>query len=87
MSSTVAKQCCPDGLFLHIPKIPILMHIMRPWDVKFWDVSRPFGIFLWQYWYIFPRFGLLYQEKSGNPVPKPTLRTLMCGWLTLPNLL
>jgi hypothetical protein len=21
-------------------------------------------------WYIFPRFGILYQEKSGNPVLK-----------------
>jgi hypothetical protein len=21
-------------------------------------------------WYIFPRFGMLYQEKSANPVPK-----------------
>jgi hypothetical protein len=23
-------------------------------------------------WYIFPRFGILYQEKSGNPVPDTT---------------
>jgi hypothetical protein len=22
---------------------------------------------LWSFWYIFPRFGILYQEKSGNP--------------------
>jgi hypothetical protein len=21
------------------------------------------------FWYIFPRFGILYQEKSGNPAP------------------
>jgi hypothetical protein len=21
-------------------------------------------------WYIFPRFGMLYYEKSGNPVPQ-----------------
>jgi hypothetical protein len=21
----------------------------------------------WQFWYIFSRFGFLYQEKSGNP--------------------
>jgi hypothetical protein len=20
-------------------------------------------------WYVFPRFGMLHQEKSGNPVP------------------
>jgi hypothetical protein len=35
---------------------------------------QPFGIFLWPFgtlvviWYIFPRFGKLCQEKSGNPV-------------------
>jgi hypothetical protein len=22
-------------------------------------------------WYIFPRFGMLYQEKSGNPAHNP----------------
>jgi hypothetical protein len=26
----------------------------------------PFGIFM-VIWYIFPRFGMLHQEKSGNP--------------------
>jgi hypothetical protein len=24
---------------------------------------------MWAFWYIFPRFGMLYQEKSGNPDP------------------
>jgi hypothetical protein len=35
---------------------------------------RPFGILyvwplgiLWQFWYIFSRFRLLHEEKSGNP--------------------
>jgi hypothetical protein len=34
----------------------------------------PFGLLtailyiLWPFWYIFSRFGTLYQEKSGNPV-------------------
>jgi hypothetical protein len=34
---------------------------------------RPFGIFLWPFgnvvvfWHIFPRFGILCLEKSGNP--------------------
>jgi hypothetical protein len=23
---------------------------------------------LWYFWYIFPVFGMLYHEKSGNPV-------------------
>jgi hypothetical protein len=31
-----------------------------------WDISWPFdnGVVIW---YIFPRFGILCQEKSGNP--------------------
>jgi hypothetical protein len=28
--------------------------------VTIWSILRPFGIF-------FPRFGILHQEKSGNP--------------------
>jgi hypothetical protein len=30
------------------------------------NILRPFGIFV-VIWYIFPRFGILDQEKSGNP--------------------
>jgi hypothetical protein len=36
------------------------------------DILRPFGIFCGHFgyfmviWYIFPRFGMLYKEKSGN---------------------
>jgi hypothetical protein len=47
----------------------------------FWYILWPFGIFyghlvyifyghlvyFWSIWYIFSRFGMLYQEKSGNP--------------------
>jgi hypothetical protein len=32
-----------------------------------WSILRPFGIF-GAIWYIFSRFGILYLEKSGNPV-------------------
>jgi hypothetical protein len=38
-----------------------------------WSVLRPFVIFyghlvqLVVFWYSFSRFGILYQEKSGNP--------------------
>jgi hypothetical protein len=39
-----------------------------------WNILRSFDIgILWQFgnavviWYIFPRFGILCQEKSGNP--------------------
>jgi hypothetical protein len=31
-----------------------------------WNMLWPFGIFP-QFWYIFTRFGMLCQEKSGNP--------------------
>jgi hypothetical protein len=38
-----------------------------------WSILRPFGIvcghlaYVMVIWYVFPRFGMLYQEKSGNP--------------------
>jgi hypothetical protein len=47
-----------------------------------WSILRPFGLFyghliyfvaIWNIyvhmviWYIFPRFGMLHQEKSGDP--------------------
>jgi hypothetical protein len=31
-------------------------------------ILRSFGIIFGD-WYIFSRFGMLYQEKSGNPAP------------------
>jgi hypothetical protein len=39
-----------------------------------WNILQTFGIFydrLVQFvlvWYIFPGFGIMYKEKSGNPV-------------------
>jgi hypothetical protein len=41
-----------------------------------WSILLPFHIFyghlvcLWSFWYIFSRFGMVYQENSGNPVPE-----------------
>jgi hypothetical protein len=41
-----------------------------------WSILRQLEIFYGRLvyfvvaWYIFPRFGILYQEKSGNPDPK-----------------
>jgi hypothetical protein len=38
-----------------------------------WSILRPFGVFYDHLvhfvfiWYIFPAFGIMYQEKSGNP--------------------
>jgi hypothetical protein len=32
-----------------------------------WHFWVPFWFILWSFWYIFTRFGILYQEQSGNP--------------------
>jgi hypothetical protein len=38
------------------PFYGLLLHFMDTWYVQFVVI-----------WYIFPRFGILYEEKSGNP--------------------
>jgi hypothetical protein len=41
-----------------------------------WDILSPFGTFCIHLvhfvfiWYIFSGFGIMYQEKSGNPGPE-----------------
>jgi hypothetical protein len=46
---------------------------MLVYFMAIWYILWPFGIFCVHFvyfmviWYIFPRFGTLYQEKSGNP--------------------
>jgi hypothetical protein len=43
-------------------------------SLAIWNILLPFITILWPFgnlvaiWYIFQRFGLLCQEKSGNPV-------------------
>jgi hypothetical protein len=37
-----------------------------------WYILWPFGNSV-VIWYIFPRFGILCQEKSGNPARDPTI--------------
>jgi hypothetical protein len=57
------------------PKIPIWLNFGRSCNGRCWSILwpfgigilRPFGIF-YGYLVYFPRFGMLYQEKSGNPV-------------------
>jgi hypothetical protein len=46
-----------------------------------WYILLPFGLpILWPFgnleaiWYVFPRFGILCQEKSGNPVCRHFIR-------------
>jgi hypothetical protein len=48
-----------------------VMDFRRCWVITLplWYILRPFGI-----WYIFPHFGLLDLEESGNPDPKPRFR-------------
>jgi hypothetical protein len=38
------------------------------YNTAIWYILWPFGN-LAAIWYIFPRFGILCQEKSGNPDP------------------
>jgi hypothetical protein len=52
---------------------------LGPWNGNVWYILWPFGIYygylvhFWPFsklvaiWCIFPRFGILCQEKSGNP--------------------
>jgi hypothetical protein len=35
-----------------------------------WDILYPF-VTLWYIWYIFSGFGIMFQEKSGNPAHDP----------------
>jgi hypothetical protein len=42
------------------------------------SILQPNGIF-YGHWYIFPRFGILYRLKSGNPAPGINLTKLHFG--------
>jgi hypothetical protein len=66
--------------FIFRPKISIWAYFCRPWNGKFdyflmaiLVLLGPFGAFYLHLvyfeviWYIFSRFGMLEQEKSGNP--------------------
>jgi hypothetical protein len=65
--------------FIFRPKIPIRVNFGGPWNGKGWYILWPFGIYhghLVHFWlfvnlmaicHLFPRFGTLCQEKSGNP--------------------
>jgi hypothetical protein len=56
--------------------------ILWPLEIFFsaiWYILLPFGNLV-VVWYIFPRFGIFYQQKSGNPVsisgPDQPVKTL-----------
>jgi ABC-type uncharacterized transport system permease subunit len=58
-SSGILRRTVEWKMLLNIPVI--------------WHILQAFGYILWAFgyvvviWYIFTRFGILYQEKSGNP--------------------
>jgi hypothetical protein len=53
----------------------VLPWTMLVYFMVLWSIFRPVGIFYGHLayfliiWYISPRFGMLYQEKSGIPAP------------------
>jgi hypothetical protein len=64
----------PDGIFSNQKTNLAIFWWVLQWKVlvyfmAIWNILLPFAIFyVWlQIWFIFSRFGMLYQEKSGNP--------------------
>jgi hypothetical protein len=54
---------CPFGLFyVHLVYFTAIWSILRPLEIFYGRLVYSVAI-----WYIFPRFGILYQKKSGNP--------------------
>jgi hypothetical protein len=55
---------------------------MLAYFMAIWNLLRPYGIFLWHLiysvgiWYILAHFGMLHDEKSGNPGTDPQLSLL-----------
>jgi hypothetical protein len=67
-SASVAKWC----IFKPIMTVWVNFEVPcneRYWYIlwSFWYILRSFWYILLSFWYIFFRFGMLYQEKSGNP--------------------
>jgi hypothetical protein len=61
--------------YIFRPKIAIWVNFGGSCNERYWHVLWPFGLFYGRFVYLvdvgylvfFPRFGMLYQEKSGNP--------------------
>jgi hypothetical protein len=60
--------------YIFKPKISVWVNFGVSCNERFWKILCWFGLFychlvyFWSYWYIFPRFGMLQQNQSGNPV-------------------
>jgi hypothetical protein len=59
------------GKFWRVLLWNILVYFMTIWSIL-WPLEIFYGhlVYFVVIWYIFPRFGILDQEKSGNPVIK-----------------
>jgi hypothetical protein len=56
------------GIFWSALELKMLVYFMVIWKLlrPFWYIYGHF-VLLWSFGLIFPRFGVLCQEKSGNP--------------------
>jgi hypothetical protein len=67
----------PDGIFSKPKKNPLWVNFGGLCNGRCLFILLPFGIhcvhllYFVVIWYIFPHFGMFYQEKSGNPGPIP----------------
>jgi hypothetical protein len=43
-----------------------IFYVHFEYFIDIWDILRPFGTFC-GHWVLFHFFGIMYQEKSGNP--------------------
>jgi hypothetical protein len=59
----------PDlGKFGRVLLLKILVYFMTIWSIlRMLDIFYGHLVYFVVIWYIFPRFGILDQEKSGNP--------------------
>jgi hypothetical protein len=75
--------------FWRVLQWKMLVYCMGIWSIL-WTFNIFYGhlVYFVVVWYIFPRFGRLYQEKSGNPVPNPLAPPTFClPTFRLPTLL
>jgi hypothetical protein len=73
-------------LYIFKPKIPIWVNFGGSCNRRCWYILWPFGllycnlVYFAVIWYTyFPRFCMLYQEKSGNPASTVHLYLHMCS--------
>jgi hypothetical protein len=76
----------PDlGKFWRVLQWKMLVYFMCIWPIL-WLLEIFYGhlVHFAVIWYIFPRFGMLYQEKSGNPAAHPLFVSLLGNLFSSP---